>query len=194
MLQDIAAIEADAAPAHRGGGDPRRAARARPGAARQAVAAVVVQGEARRPRRRRPPRGRRRAQPRSATRSRPRSSARRAELEAVARREQLAAERLDLTEVPPDRGAGHLHLVTQAMETPRGRVHRHGLHHRRGPRGGDRLAQLRRAQLPARPPGARHVRHALRGDGRAGLHRAAHPHLAGAGAGDDRRRSRPSTW
>ena len=36
----------------------------------------------------------------------------------VARREQLAAERLDLTEVPPglDPGAGHLHLVTQAME------------------------------------------------------------------------------
>ncbi|MET0902980.1 MAG: phenylalanine--tRNA ligase subunit alpha [Acidimicrobiales bacterium] len=44
-------------------------------------------------------------------------SGRRAELEAVARREQLAAERLDLTEVAPDRGAGHLHLVTQAIET-----------------------------------------------------------------------------
>ena len=44
-------------------------------------------------------------------------SERRGALEAVARREQLAAERLDLTEVTPDRGAGHLHLVTQAMET-----------------------------------------------------------------------------
>ena len=43
--------------------------------------------------------------------------ARQGELEAVARREQLAAERLDLTEVVPDRGAGHLHLVTQAIET-----------------------------------------------------------------------------
>jgi phenylalanyl-tRNA synthetase alpha chain len=42
---------------------------------------------------------------------------RRRELEAVARRTQLAAERLDLTEVTPDRGAGHLHLVTQAMQT-----------------------------------------------------------------------------
>ena len=42
---------------------------------------------------------------------------RRSELEAVARREQLAEERLDLTEVVPDRGAGHLHLVTQAIET-----------------------------------------------------------------------------
>jgi phenylalanyl-tRNA synthetase alpha chain len=43
-------------------------------------------------------------------------AARRAELEAVARRQQLDAERLDLTEVPPGPGAGHLHLVTQAME------------------------------------------------------------------------------
>ena len=42
--------------------------------------------------------------------------ARRAELEAVARGSQLEAERLDLTEVPPGRGMGHLHLVTQAME------------------------------------------------------------------------------
>jgi phenylalanyl-tRNA synthetase alpha chain len=41
---------------------------------------------------------------------------RRAELEAVARGRQLEAERLDLTEVPPGRGMGHLHLVTQAME------------------------------------------------------------------------------
>jgi phenylalanyl-tRNA synthetase alpha chain len=43
-------------------------------------------------------------------------AARRDELEAIARREQLRAERLDLTEVLPGRGAGHLHLVTQAME------------------------------------------------------------------------------
>ncbi|MDP1818937.1 MAG: phenylalanine--tRNA ligase subunit alpha [Acidimicrobiales bacterium] len=43
-------------------------------------------------------------------------NARRAELEAEARREQLAAERLDLTEVTDATGAGHLHLVTQAME------------------------------------------------------------------------------
>ena len=43
-------------------------------------------------------------------------SARRGELEAVERRRTLDAERLDLTEVPPGRGAGHLHLVTQAIE------------------------------------------------------------------------------
>jgi phenylalanyl-tRNA synthetase alpha chain len=41
---------------------------------------------------------------------------RRGELQAVARREQLESERLDLTEVPPAVGAGHLHLVTQAMQ------------------------------------------------------------------------------
>ena len=44
-------------------------------------------------------------------------SARRADLEAVQRRAQLQEERLDLTEVPPGPGAGHLHLVTQAIET-----------------------------------------------------------------------------
>ncbi|MET0729425.1 MAG: phenylalanine--tRNA ligase subunit alpha [Acidimicrobiales bacterium] len=43
-------------------------------------------------------------------------TAKRAELEAVARRARLLAERLDLTEVPASEGAGHLHLVTQSME------------------------------------------------------------------------------
>jgi len=43
-------------------------------------------------------------------------AARRAELDAAARREQLAAERLDLTELHPSHRAGHLHLVTQTME------------------------------------------------------------------------------
>jgi phenylalanyl-tRNA synthetase alpha chain len=41
---------------------------------------------------------------------------RRADLEAIERRARIEAERLDLTEVPPGPGAGHLHLVTQAME------------------------------------------------------------------------------
>ncbi|HEX4866084.1 MAG TPA: phenylalanine--tRNA ligase subunit alpha [Acidimicrobiales bacterium] len=43
-------------------------------------------------------------------------AARRRELEAAARRQQLEAERLDLTEVPPGRGAGHLHLVTESIQ------------------------------------------------------------------------------
>jgi len=42
--------------------------------------------------------------------------ARRVELDEIERRARLRAERLDLTEVPPMGGAGHLHLVTQAME------------------------------------------------------------------------------
>jgi phenylalanyl-tRNA synthetase alpha chain len=41
---------------------------------------------------------------------------RRAVLDAAQRTEQLLAERLDLTEVLPGRPAGHLHLVTQAIE------------------------------------------------------------------------------
>jgi len=43
-------------------------------------------------------------------------AARRAELDAAARHAQLAAERLDLTELRPPHQAGHLHLVTQTME------------------------------------------------------------------------------
>jgi phenylalanyl-tRNA synthetase alpha chain len=41
---------------------------------------------------------------------------RRAALESGDRARRLEAERLDLTEVPPGRGIGHLHLVTQATE------------------------------------------------------------------------------
>ncbi|HLT17006.1 MAG TPA: phenylalanine--tRNA ligase subunit alpha [Acidimicrobiales bacterium] len=41
---------------------------------------------------------------------------RRAALEAEARRARLEAERLDLTEVPPALGAGHLHLVTESIQ------------------------------------------------------------------------------
>jgi phenylalanyl-tRNA synthetase alpha chain len=40
---------------------------------------------------------------------------RRTALEADARRVQLEADRMDLTEVPRGRGVGHLHLVTQAI-------------------------------------------------------------------------------
>jgi phenylalanyl-tRNA synthetase alpha chain len=43
-------------------------------------------------------------------------AARRTELEAIARRVRVEAERLDLTEVRAHRDAGHLHLVTQAIE------------------------------------------------------------------------------
>jgi phenylalanyl-tRNA synthetase alpha chain len=42
--------------------------------------------------------------------------ARRSELEAAERRRRLEAERLDLTEVIPRRGRGHLHLLTQTRD------------------------------------------------------------------------------
>ena len=41
---------------------------------------------------------------------------RRAELEARARREQLAAERLDLTESLGSGGVGHRHVITQTWQ------------------------------------------------------------------------------
>jgi phenylalanyl-tRNA synthetase alpha chain len=44
------------------------------------------------------------------------AAARRAELESVERAEKLLAERIDLTEVLPGPPAGHVHLVTQAIE------------------------------------------------------------------------------
>ncbi|MBV9951037.1 MAG: phenylalanine--tRNA ligase subunit alpha [Acidimicrobiia bacterium] len=43
-------------------------------------------------------------------------TARRDELSSAARRESLASERMDLTEVRPGHDAGHLHLVTQVIE------------------------------------------------------------------------------
>ncbi|CAA9496825.1 MAG: Phenylalanyl-tRNA synthetase alpha chain, partial [uncultured Solirubrobacteraceae bacterium] len=62
----------------------------------------------------------------------------------------------------------------------RGRLLRPGLLHRRGPGGGARPLQLRRAQPRSGAPGARAVGHVLRRPG----HRPAHPHVAHAGAGD----------
>ena len=51
---------------------------------------------------------------------------------------------------------GHLHLVSPDPRRARGRLRRHGLRGGRGPRGRDRLVQLRGAEHPARPtrPGA----------------------------------------
>ncbi len=49
-------------------------------------------------------------------RIRERIAERRSALQAEARRRRLEAERLDLTELRPERRLGHLHLVTQTME------------------------------------------------------------------------------
>ena len=61
-----------------------------------------------------------------------------------------------------------------------GRVRRHGLGGRRGPRARGRVAELRRAQLHPRPPGPDDAGHPVRRepDARPG---AADAHLAGAG-------------
>ncbi len=64
--------------------------------------------------------------------------------------ERLASERLDLTEVADRPARGHAPPRHPGPRPARGRVRRPGLHGRRGPRGRERLAQLRRAQH-ARP-------------------------------------------
>ena len=70
------------------------------------------------------------------------------------------------------RGGGRhsAHRAARARRAPpahhdhgaaRGHLHRDGLLDRRGPRGGRRVAELRRAEHPARPPVARPERHVL---------------------------------
>ena len=93
----------------------------------------------------------------------------------------------------PGRGAGRCHPAGHpradrggasdhgADEPDGGRLRRHGLGGRRGAGARGGVAQLRRAQLHPRPPGADHAGHVVR---RAGRRRpgAADPHLAGPGA------------
>ena len=67
----------------------------------------------------------------------------------------------------------------------RGRLRRHGLHGGRGPRGRDRLVQLRGPELPGRPPGPQRCRtRSTSTSGEPESDAAAHPHLAGADPGD----------
>ena len=84
---------------------------------------------------------------------------------------------------PPDDAAAPRR---PAPADPAVRAHRrplrgHGLRGRRGPGRRGRVAQLRRPQPRARPPGAHHAGHLLDRAGRP-PRRAAHPHLARAGA------------
>ena len=122
-------------------------------------------------------------------------AARREELAAAERDARIAAERLDLTELAaPTAPRPHPHRHP-GVGAPRGRLRRARVHRGRGPRGGDRLAQLRGAQHAGQPPGAQRVRHPVRRPRRraAGHDRAAHAHVAGADPGDARRRARRST-
>ena len=68
------------------------------------------------------------------------------------RASRIDAERLDLTEVPPGRALGHLHLVTQAMETLEDVFVGMGFTVAEGPEVEDRLAQLRRLNFPPGHP------------------------------------------
>ena len=90
---------------------------------------------------------------------------------------QLAAERLDLTEVMSRPRRGHAHVVTQAWERLEDVFIGLGFQVAEGPRGRDRLVQLRGAQHARRPPGAQHARHVLPRVGRARHDGAAHAHL-----------------
>ena len=80
------------------------------------------------------------------------ASARRAELAAQARAVQLAAERLDLTELRPPRRAGHLHLVTQTMERLEDVFVGMGFTVAEGPEVEDDWHNFTALNLPARPP------------------------------------------
>ena len=71
---------------------------------------------------------------------------------------------------------GRGHPLTRVLERDHRDLRGARLLGGRGARGRDRLLQLRRAQLPGRPPGARHAGHLPR----VGRRAPPHPHLAGA--------------
>ena len=104
---------------------------------------------------------------RPARRSRPRSRAARRRCAASELDVRLAEDRVDVT--LPGRPAAADRAAASDHPDPardRGRVHRAGLQRRRGPRGRDRLLQLRRAQHARHAPLAADDRHVLRQAGR----------------------------
>ena len=111
---------------------------------------------------------------------------RRAVLEAAERVEQLIAERLDLTEVLPAPGAGHLHLVTQAIAELEDVFVGLGFTVAEGPEVETDWNNFGALNFPPSHP-ARDMYDTLHVDlRRAGVHCAPHPHVAGPGAGHDR--------
>ena len=109
-------------------------------------------------------------------------------------RRRRERDRLDLTLGGHGRARGHLHLVTQVQRELEDIFVGLGYRVVGGPRGRGRLAQLRGAQHPARPPGPLDAGHALRGARRARAGAAAHAHVAGADPHDGDACSRRSTW
>ena len=133
---------------------------------------------------------------RSSSASPTRSAARKQTLEQIELDRRLASEALDITLPGRDGERGGLHPVTRALERIADDLRAPRLPARRRPGDRGRLAQLRGAELPAAPSGARDARHVL-------LRRrapAAHAYLAAcrsaacdrppAAAAHDRRRAR----
>ena len=89
-------------------------------------------------------------------------AARQGELEAERDARVLVEEAVDVT-LPYDRvPPGARHPLTTLSDRIEDIFVGHGLRGGRGPRGRGRVVQLRRAELPARPPGARDAGHLLR--------------------------------
>ena len=78
---------------------------------------------------------------------------RQAELERAELDRKLTEEVVDITLPGEARPRGHLHLITRDPARGRGHLPRARLPGRRRPRGRDDPLQLRRPQLPGRPPG-----------------------------------------
>ncbi|CAA9304349.1 MAG: Phenylalanyl-tRNA synthetase alpha chain, partial [uncultured Gemmatimonadaceae bacterium] len=146
----------------RGARGPQERARHRPARAAPRAAHRGTQGAGRR---------RQRAQDRHrAGARRARDRAHRGGGAAAPARRPLDARAAAVAGRPAPGDAGH--------RGDRGDLPRAGLHRGARARGRDRVVQLHGAQLPARPPGDGHARHALPERRRA----AAHAHLARAGA------------
>ena len=107
-------------------------------------------------------------------------AARQAELEAEHEARMLVEETVDVTLPWDRRPAGRPAPAHHPPGARRRRVRGDGLGGRRGPRGGGRVAELRRAQPRPGPPGADHAGHLLAGAGRR-RPGDAHAHLARAG-------------
>ncbi len=106
-------------------------------------------------------------------------AARKEQLEAQELARKLWSERVDVTLPGRRQAMGGLHPVTRTIERMEAFFESVGFEVVEGPGDRGRLAQLRGAEHPARASRARDARHLLhRPD-----HGAAHPHLAGAGAG-----------
>ena len=119
---------------------------------------------------------------------------RRAELEAAERAARSSTPSASTSpRSSPGAERGHLHLVTQTRERLEDVFVGMGFTVAEGPEVETDWYNFEALNIPAAPPGPRHVGHALRRPRRARDRAAAHPHLAGADPGDAGPASRRST-